>query len=85
MVSAARLIAASFIVAVLLSAGCNDPYAVRQNAHRREKVQWIADSYMEREARCEPNLEKTFDMYDSMGVPYGNVDHALETWIWLIH
>lgn len=81
----AYIIAASVLVALLMTAGCNAPYAVRQNIHREEKVQWVIDSYMEREARDESNLENTFSMFNDMGVPYGNMNHAIETWIWLIH
>jgi hypothetical protein len=82
---AARPIALSLIAAAVLSAGCNDPYAIRQNAHRAAQVKWVANSYMEREARCEPNLQKAVVLFDESGVPNGDIQNAEWTWIWLIH
>lgn len=75
----------SIAAALLVSAGCNHPYAVRQNAHRQGEVEWVVDSYKQREARCEPNLQKTLVLFDESGVPDGDIDHAYWTWIWLVH
>jgi hypothetical protein len=84
-VKVARRIALSFVVAAVLSAGCNDPYAVRQNAHRAGQVKWVVNSYEAREARCEPNVQKSLVLFDESGVPNGDIQNAEWTWIWLVH
>lgn len=83
--NATRRIALSVVAVAALSAGCNDPYAVRQNAHRAGQVKWVANSYMEREARCEPNLQNSLVLFDESGVPRGDIENAEWTWIWLVH
>lgn len=79
---AARVFAGLCVAAL---PACSEPYAKEQYAHRLGRIEWVLDSYREREQRSPENLATTFDMLEDAGVVGGEPDHAYWTAVWMFH
>jgi hypothetical protein len=72
-------------LAILAVCGCSDPYAQRRNAHRVQQMRWVLDTYAAREEQCADNLSQTVQFIDETNILSGDLNHAYQTAVWLLH